>query len=543
MHGVHAKLQNPLTAARDAADRARLQTVFPELSACPEPRYLALRPYVESRPERLFNQAVYTVMLAWLKQRDELQRGRLRCLLASADAEINRAMVFLRQINSEDWHDRALTTGDEYDRVRSVDRQLHPAYLRLAEGVLAPLTRPVAYFSRLDRQKNPEGLDVYNVVQELSNTAMAQCVQPYCHTMRNAIAHGGITYMKNSIRYRDKKGNEDTLSVRTVIRLCDDMVDTCNGLAAALKVFLILFRDSGYGLPRELLLEELVEETRSPWWGIEGCVEAEFARGSQLLVYARPNSRHRAKVQWSALQSAVIAEALAPGYEQYFFSLRTPKAWPGWAAFNGKELQRLRESGAINIQDYAPALEETGLFYLPRPALPSFLGRIDTLLHSFRLQWGVAKRHIQEQLGNPDIVCRNARIHRSGWVTGLKGDIVIESLTHETAADTIRGRKRQIVCQVARQARFSKSWLDSARYFPLGYARVAVFSKDFRRRRLSSFGLGPELVCTMELRRIRGIKAPDIVGSTVELVGNWRIAWNRAWMESGGRIGTESEDA
>lgn len=542
MHAIHEKLQNPLTVARDAADRARLRLLFPDLSGCPEPHFLSLRRYANNCPDRFFNQNVHALALDWLKQRDDCGRDNLLEYFSSADAELSRAMLFLRQINSEDLHDRPLATGDEYDLVRFIDRHLHAAYLRLVEGVLAPLIRPVAYFTRLDRHKGAEGLDVYNLVQELSATAMAPCVEAYRHTVRNGISHGGIIYLQSDIRYRDKKGNEETLDVWSVIRLCDDMLDACNGLASALKVFLILLRDKGYRLPRELLVEELLEETRTPLWSIEGCVESELAHTRQLLIYARPNSRDVAKIQWASLQSAVMAEFLAPAYDRYFFSLRTPKAWPGWAAFNGKELQRLRESGAGEIHEYASAFEKAGLFYVPRPALPRFLGKVDTLVHSFRLHWPLARQQIRDSLGIPNIVSRNARMHRNAWGFVLNGDVVIEGLTNELAADIIRARKRRIIRKAARRARSSTSWLDPVRYLPLGYARIAVFCRDFRRRRLSSFGLGRELVCTIQLQRIRRIKSPDIMGSTIEARGNWRIAWNRAWIESGGRIGVESED-
>ncbi len=540
--GIHDKLHNPLTLARDAADRARLELLFSDLSGCPEPHFLALRPYAKERPERFFDQCVHALMRDWLKQRDARQRDELREYFASADAELSQAMLFLRQINAEDWHDRPLATGDDFDLVRSIDRHLHPAYLRLVEGVLAPFIRPVAHFTRLDNRKGIEGMDVYNLVQELSSTAMAPCIDAYCPTIRNGIGHGGITYMQSAIRYRDKKGNEETLDFRSVIRLFDDMLDACNGLASALKVFLILSRVKGYRLPRELLFEELLEETRTPWWRIERCVESESGKTRQLLVYARPNSRDFAKIQWASLQSAVMTEFFAPGYDRYYFSLRTPKAWPGWAAFNGKELQRLRESDTAEIPDYATAFEEVGLFYVPRPALPRFLGRLDTLLHSFRIQWPLAAQQIRENLGIPNIVSRDAHMHRNSWGFVLRGAAVIEGLTNESAADTIRAQRHRIIRKAAKQARSSTSWLNLVRYLPLGYARIAVFSKDFRCRRLSSFGLGPELICTVQFQRIRRIKSPDIMGSSIEANGNWRIAWNRAWIESGGRIGTKAKD-
>lgn len=543
MNTAREKLQNPLTVARNLHDRACLEVLFPDLAVCSESHFLALRPYLHNCPERFFSRSIHTLMLDWLKARDSHQQKELREYLAGMDAELSPAMLFLRQINSEDWHDRALIQGDDYEVVRFIDKVLHPMYLRLVEGVLAPFIRPVAHFTRLDRGKKIEGLDVFNLVQELSKTQMATCVDSYNHTVRNGIGHGGITYLQNDIRYRDKKGNSETLDVWSVIRLCDDMVDTCNGLASAIKVFFVLSSKNGYQLPRELLVEELVEETRSPWWSIDGCIESEVPSGTQLLIYARPNSRHLQNVMWAAIQSVVLAESLASGYSRYFFALRTPKAWPGWAAFDGQRLRQLRESGATEMLEYADAIEKSGFFYIPRPALPRLFSKLDTLIQSFRLHWPLIRRQIWKNLRIPRIVSRGARMHRNAWGYVLNGCVVMTELDSETAAETIRSHKRRIIRSVAREAISSVSRLDVVRYLPLGYAHVSVYSKDFRRRRLGSFGLGPELVCTIQLQRIRRIKSPDIMGSTIEVSGNWRIAWNQAWIESGGRIEAESGDA
>ena len=543
MYTIHEKLHNPLTRARDADDRARLALLFPALSGCPEPHFLALRPYVEECPSRFFNQGVHTLMRDWLKKRDDCQRVELQEYFASEEAELSRAMLVLRQIDAEDWHDKPLAPGDDYGLLQLIDRDLHPAYLRLVEGVLAPFIRPVAYFTRRDRHKQVEGLEVFNMVEEVRIAGMTPCVDAYHHTVRNGIAHGGITYMQSDIRYRDNRGNEETLDVRAVIRLCDDMLDTCNGLASALKAFWILSRDKGYSLPRELLVEELIEETRAPWWNIEGCIESELGHTKQLLVYARPNSSDVAKIRWASLQSAVMAELFAPGYDRYFFPLRSAKALPGGAGFDGKELQRLREAGAAEVADYATAFKEGGFFYVPIPALPRFLAKLDTLLHSFRLNWPLGLQKMRENLGIPNIVSRNATMHRNGWGFVLNGDVVMEGLTNNSAANTIRAHRSRIISTAAKLARSAAGWLNLVRWLPLGYAYIAVFSKDHRRRRLRSFGLGPELICTIRLQRIRRIKSGDIIGSTVEVDGHWRIAWNRAWIESGGHIVTHANEA
>lgn len=543
MYTIQEILENPIMRGPNAADRARLELIFPGLHGLSVQYFLSLRPYAKNSPERFFNQNVYELMINWLKDRDDRQRDTLQEFFKTIDAELSRAFLFLRQINAENWHDIPIEQNDDYYRVQFIDKHFHPAYLRLIEGIFAPLIFPVAFFMRLDRCMGTEGLDVYNLVQELATTSMAPCVSIYHQIIRNGISHGGITYLQNEIRYRDKKGNEETLDVWSMIRLCDDLIDVCNGLSSALKVFLILSRDKGYKLPRELLIEELVEETRTPWWSIEGCVESILGSTRQLMIYAHPNSRDFAKVQWSSFQSAVLAEYFATGYDRYFFSLQTPLALPGWVGFNGNELKRLRESNATEIADYATTMEKPGVFYVPRFPLPRFLGVLDTLLHSFRLRWPLTAIEIRKNLGIPEIISRNASIHRNGWSLVLNGSVVIENSTKDNSANIIRTHRRQIIRKVAKQARTSTSLLNPIRYLPIGYARIAVFSKDFRQRRLNSFGLGPELICTIQLKYIHRIKSPDIMGSTIETKGNWRIAWNRAWIESGGLIGTRTKDA
>ncbi len=224
MHALHKQLQNPLTRQRDTRDRARLASAFPVLQSCSEPHFLALRRYLGSRPEKFFDETAYETYLDWLQRRDGTDREALREYLLRYDSEINRAVLFLREINSEEWHDRPLQTGDEYDLVRFIDKHVHPTYLRLIEAVLGPLTKPVAYFSRFDRGKGIEGLDVWSVMQELEQGPADCLTRSYRHLIRNGIAHGGITFLQNEIRYRDKKGKEETFGTASVVRLFDDLL-------------------------------------------------------------------------------------------------------------------------------------------------------------------------------------------------------------------------------------------------------------------------------------------------------------------------------
>lgn len=526
-------LRNPVTAARDDEDRARLAVLFPSLEGRDVP-YLALRPYLHECPERFFNTSVHGLMLTWLQEREVGQHADLQEHLRSSSDALSRALLFLRQVNGEDWHDRLLTRGDELEVLRFIDTVLHPTYLRLTEGVLVPLLRPAAHFSRLDRGVSTEGLETFNIAGELSSGPLDACVAAYNSIVRNGIGHGGITYGQSEITYRDKKGNSTVLDVWSVIRLCDDLVDVCNGLAAAFKVFFINNAARGYRMPLELMSEELIESTKSPWWTIGGCLETRLPGARQLLVYARPESRESLKVQWACVQSAALAEWLAPGYDRYFFSLRGSRSLPGWAAFSGERLRSLRESGAAEVHEFVPAADAPGVFYKPSFPLPRLFGRLDTLAKSLALHLPIAWRQIRHAVGKGHLVGRHGKMHRKGWRYALEGTVVLDDVHPSAVAAIVRRNRRRVVRAARKVALRSLDGLDIVRFLPLGYARIAVVERDYRRRRLSSFGLGPELVCTVERKRIARIKSPDIAGSTIEQVGRWRIAWNRSWLESGG---------
>ncbi len=473
------------------------------------------------------------MFLEWLQTHDRNSSRQLRKYLAQCDFEISRALLFLREINLEEWHDSRLSEGDEFDLIRMIEKHVHPAYLRLVEGVLAPLLRPLAYFSRISRKKGASGLSFWSILKEIEGQKEEHLTLNYQHTVRNGIAHGGITFLQRGIRYRDQKGNEETLDPAFVIQLFDGLLDTCNGITAALKVFLLISQSKDYIQLREFMIEVLQELTRAPWWAIESCVEAEIAGRSQLTVYARPDSRDRGKVLWSTVQSGILTESLAPGYDRYFFSLHSRKASQGWAAFDGKKLRDLRESGADTLSAYQGILEDNLFSYEPRPTMPALLAKVDTYATSIRINLPIAVRKLRDSLGIPTMFFRVATLHRNSWGAVLQGSVVLEGVADQEMVGVIRDNCGRIVKMGKRNARRT-SGFNFAGLLPIGYAQINVFRRDYRRRRLSSFGLGDDLVCTVRLQRISRIKAPDIFESTIETRGKWRIAWNKAWLESVG---------
>ena len=449
------------------------------------------------------------------------------------DINFNLAILYLEEINNYNWHDN-FERDDDYEIIRFIDQNIHPTYLRLIEGVLKPLCSIIAFFSRIDRGKSTDGLNLFSVIQEIDQqTSLYEIVRPYKRIIRNAIAHGGVAYLQNEIRYHDDRGNEEKYSDSEIIRIFDDLLDTCNALALATSIFLLSHQSFQYKLPQQILIEELKIETKLPWWEIIGCTPSGFDNLNQLLIYARPKTSDYGKVLMSAFQSAILAERFAPGYDRYFFSIRSKKTLPGWAGFDGKKMNEIRKKKITTIEAYQGVMGNDILFYIPKVKLPRFLTRIETYCYSLRLQWPIFIDELRQHFNCPEICVRNSKIHRNSWGIVLNANVYIKpNSKNKVTRDIIYKYKGKIVRQAFIHARKQLFWLNILRLLPLGYARISVYSKDYRRRHLSSYGLGKHLVCTIQIQKIKRIQTVDIFGSTIEQNKGYRIAWNRAWLES-----------
>jgi hypothetical protein len=134
-------------------------------------------------------------------------------------------------------------------------------------------------------------------------------------------------------------------------------------------------------------------------------------------------------------------------------------------------------------------------------------------------------------LGASTIHVRRAASHQNGMWAILNAAVVLETVSGEVSAAQIRTACHRILTSASHAARRAHPWWSLIRWLPLGWARIAVFCKDHRKRGMNSYGLGPDLVCTVQVRRLKRVKVPDILGSCIEQRGPYRIAWNRAWTE------------
>ncbi|WP_370306332.1 hypothetical protein [Sinimarinibacterium flocculans] len=523
-------LENPLLKEFNREKRLYVKQAIPQCPDSAGRHILSLWKYLSASPHRFYNRQVHVAYFDWLSNRIGESRSRLKSYIADNAEQLDRAISSLDEINQYDWHDSELS-NDEFAAIRFVDQVVNPAYLRLVEAVLFPLIRVVAFFSRIDRGKGTEGLDLWSAIEEVGSGPLGCAIVGYRHVVRNGIGHGGVAYLENAIRYKDKKGNEETYAVHDFLRLFDDVLDCCNGLALGLHTFLLAHHPDDFVRPRSLLLHELKEETKLPWWEVDACLPATRSNSSQLIIYAKASTSDVDKVRFSAFQSAILAEQFAPGYGRYFVSIRSSKAWPGFAAFDGVKLADLRKQNDSSLSDYGDVLENRLLFFVPTLKPLRVLRRLETIAAVLKYQFAVTAIRRKKNL---TVEARGATVHRNSWGAVLKGGVVLSTGDVDLSKDGVLAHCKRIVSAALSEARKQQSWMSVARYLPVGYARVAVFRKNYRKRRLSEFGLGEDLVCTIQVQRIRRIKSPDIFGSTVEVHGKYRVAWNQSWLRVSG---------
>jgi hypothetical protein len=524
-------MKNPLLSSVQDFYSQKVHAAFPELGFHNVHSALVFQKYLASRPEKFFSRDAFDTFLAALRDLESAGRDELLAYIQEHGVTLDNAFRHAQEINALGWHDSAVKGENDYLTLMLIDREVHPAYLRLVEAVFYPMLKIIAYFSRLASNKGVEKLDLYQVVEELQDDRFIAVKAPYTHVMRNAIAHGGIRYSADRIIYDDRRGSELALTPREVLRKFDDALDVCNGLLFAYSIFVFSLREGENLVPRNLMIEELRAETGTPYWHVSGALPSKILGGrSQLILYCSVRTSDGSKVKFSAIQTAIQAERAAPGYDRYFLSMRPQSGVTGWAAFSGSKLNyhRLEQHG---IEEYGDVVEDYLPLFLKTNYRPSIWRRLGTLRYALQTGWPIMRQSYLKRVGRPSIVVRAATVHRSIWVAVLNADVVIQADGREIDQETVRNYSRKAVSLAARQARRQLSWFNLNRYLPLGFAQIDVFCTDYRRRRLSSFGLAKELVGTIRLQRVRRINPPDILGSVVESFGGYKFAWNRSWLE------------
>jgi len=521
---------NPLTEELHKYRRKKICAEFPVLANCGHNFYLSLWKYLSNIPEKFYSRKAKEDIFAFLENLKETDETILEKILSEFN-NLSFSFKSLNEINKLEFHDIDLSWFEPQVLMKLYEDYLHPAYLKLVEGSYSDLIFPISAYQRFLRNVRLDNFDVFNRVEELKNTKYEYLAEPYNNTIRNGIAHRKVIYTQMEVKYDDKKGNSVTLPYREVINLFDNLLDICNGLSLGLCLFYLTnadFVEKHYiNIPRQIMIEELKAETHAPAWEINECIETETINSkSQLNIYVKNQIFDPFYYQYNAFRSAILGEKLVPGYDIYFIILDRTYFKFGLVAFNGSRLKALRNSSNYNLKDYVMTLENRLNYIAPKIKLPRFFYKIITLLSSFKI---ILPLKLEEWRSTLNLIInpRYTEIHKNGNYSVIEGKIIIKINSNRSISDMIQLNCSYIVKKTVKTTRKRAKITDISKYLPLGYLLLSIYSEDFRIRKLKSSGLIPELLCTIEFKRLKRIHTVDIAGGKPEIIKNFRIVWNK----------------
>jgi len=506
--------------------RDRAIAIFPDLAQCGHELFAFMGVYADQLPWCTYDRQAQFQYLAFLRTLQATRPKFLPDFLRNENGTIEVAFRTLETINRTFAHDRDWLKLGDVQLLRTIHAEAHPAYLQLCEGVLKWLLAIVA----LSRGAPIDKMSPNDLAKEARNAGIHP-LACFDSTMRNAIAHGSIAFDIDRIEYLNRyKGKIFPPRVNTpqqTLAMLEALLDVCNGIAAALRIFVLLDRDLLFSrsvqVPPALVFPEVNTQLVTAGWRVDDYLGLRDAKGSrELTLFARTTYLDDHKTQLSVIRTATFAAGLMPGFDRYLVQLDRGGQRAGWGRFDGAKVHELMAQGL----DYAPAyLEATqpGDFFVP-PALgrfhiPARLRVFGSIAEVIRTSW--VTRHADRPI---DV--RHVEISSKRTYVLVTAHVVLHRSDIATAVVLTRSNVRRIIRMAIRAARAVPQTTWWLRLLPVGYVQIYVYLEDRRRRELLANAWGPNMICRLT-RKTRGripVGAPP--EAMAEIISGVRVDWN-----------------
>lgn len=522
---------------------------FPELDACTHEFFASMSLYARAIPWKFFNRTVVTKAFQLLR---DIRAGDERWLLSffnDQHSEIEVAMRSLDAINHSSFHDAVWWSAGEPQDVREL-RQIHhirdlihPGYLQLCEGVLKTLLHPIAVFERRKRGSTSETFTPDQRIEEARRAGL-DAFDSFDSRLRNAIAHGSVRFSKDEIEYPDAHGKVEYpdahgKGVRTrsttpteTLQMFDDLLDICNGLAAAFRLLVVLetklLFSEATRIPPGLFFAEMQHQLNTAGWQVRDYLEFEYDSKRDLNLFVETSYFDDRKTQLAVIRAAVVAARFMPTFDRCNVQLQRRGRMGGWGLFEISKVQELLQRGVTEAAPYLAAASEMGFMVFPlfrhfRVGQP--LRLIGSIVEVFRTSWPT----VRSRTPRPQV--RHARMVSKETYSLVTAATVLHIDDLKTAMQFVVRNLRSILRDATRAAQRDSTTARSIRWLPVGYVEVDVHRSDRRRRQLISGGLNANLLCRI-VRKVRGqIQIMPLHESVPQQIGKVIIFWNRAAVE------------
>lgn len=310
------------------------------------------------------------------------------------------------RINSENIHD-VFPPDNEIARIRFIDKYIHYNYQRLLEGAYHTFIYPIALQVLKSKNKGTDKMDVFNCNQILEKTDFKHLTEYYDHTVRNAIAHNDIEFKEKEILYRNRN-NEKTIHTLQIIKLFDNLLDVCNGIAFAFKTFFLakirFVNDYKLRVPKWIIIEELITNLNTNEWEIEDLFESVLSDGrKQLVIYGKNSLLSYQEALYYSFQTALLSERFIGGYDRYYLSSESKYGWLCFGGFKGDILKVNRLNGTQNYQEVVDDV----LFFHPNFKTPKFFRKMRRMYFVLKTEY----KYIFQKIRRKSFEVRWTKIH------------------------------------------------------------------------------------------------------------------------------------
>jgi hypothetical protein len=510
--------------------RERAVATFSELAQCGHELFAFMGVYADRLPWCSYDRQAQQNYLAFLREL-KLERPKfLTDFMRDEHGTIEIAFRTLETINRTFPHDRDWFKLEDAELLRTIHHEAHPTYLQLCEGVLKWFLTIAAVPLREKRGTPTDRMSPNDLAQEARNAGIHP-LACFDSTMRNAIAHGSIAFGTDRIEYLNRDRGKTRTRVNKpheTLAMVEALLDVCNGMAAALRLYVLLDRELLFSksapVPPALVFPEVDTQLATIGWRVDDYLELREEDGTrQLTLFARCTYIDDHKTRLSVVRTATFAAALMPGFDRYLVELHRRGERAGWGRFDGAKVRELMAQGVEHAPTYVEHATQLGDFIvfpaLGRFNVPSRLRIFGSIAEVIRTSWAARNAERQIEVRHVEMQSKRSYAFANAHVVLHRSDLAAAvMLTTKNVRRIVR-----MAIRAARALPHTSWWL---RHLPAGYVQVWVYLEDRRRRELLSDGWGPNLLCRLT-RKTRGripVGAPP--EAMAEMVAGIRVDWN-----------------
>jgi len=494
-------------------------TKFPELNMCEHDNFYSLGEYIFDSPSKFYKRDIFDSAEEFLNNlfNDSKEIVVFLNILKEFSFEFDHAIKTLNTINKKEIHENLLPDNDA-ELMYFLSEKIIYEYLKLNDVVLLGFLKPIAYHLRLKNSKGTDKLDIYNCIETLKTQKIFEnLTKKYNNTIRNAIAHGGVTFESSKIKFRDKKNSKEFFAW-DFIKEFDSLIDTANAIALAYKKlffqYLNIFNKHKASIPLSIMEIELRGKANHYGWEILHSYDSTTQHGNQYNLLINTNLNSRKFMNFSAAYTAITLEKLLPNkYSNVFFHIKTKYTIACWQTI---DLRRLREYYAgkkVIITD--------GTMFFEEKFMAERKDQFNIHKHFFQQNRPVKKklvhvRYIKHHSKKNYNVIENAGVF-----------LDIETTDKKKFEQYVRLNTKKIIALVKSEKRKKFTSNYKERFFPDKYLQIYIYNRDFRIRTFHRDRRHENFIGMLHINNTKQIKNIVPAFGTKEENAHCLIVWNR----------------